>query len=50
MVPCAQETTFTAEIGAELAQVVTAWPALPQPLRKGILAMIQATRSEDSAG
>ena len=48
MVPCSQETTFAAEIGTEMAQVVTAWPALPRGLRQGILAMIQATRSEDS--
>jgi hypothetical protein len=49
MVPSDSKAVFDAEIGAELAQVVTAWPALPASMRQGILAMIQAAASLDSA-
>ncbi len=49
MVPSDSEIAFDAEIGAELAQVVTAWPTLPASMRQGILAMIQAAASADPA-
>ena len=32
-----------AERDAELAMLVGAWPNLPQPIRAGILAMVNAT-------
>ena len=32
------------QISPELAAVVAAWPSLPEPVKAGILAMIQATR------
>jgi len=47
MVPCLPKTQNTIGIDAELTQVVEAWPALPQALKQGILAMIQATGSDD---
>jgi hypothetical protein len=49
MVPYASKTQIPSETGAELAVIVQAWPSLPDGLRQSILAMIQATRSEDSA-
>ncbi len=49
MVPSDSDIAFDTEIGAELAQVVTAWPTLPASMRQGILAMIQAAASADSA-
>ncbi len=47
MVPSDLETWFDTETGAELAQVVIAWPTLPAFMRQGILAMIQAAASAD---
>ena len=49
MVPTDPETEFDTETGAELAQVVIAWPTLPASMRQGILAMIHAAASADSA-
>ena len=49
MVPSDPEIGFDTEIGAELAQVVTSWPVLRASMRQGILAMIQAAASVDSA-
>ena len=49
MVPYSSKTQIPSEAGAELAIIVQAWPALPHGLRQGILAMIQATHSVDSA-
>jgi len=49
MVPCFTKTENDIEIDTELAQVVEAWPALPQPLKQGILAMIQAADSGEES-
>jgi hypothetical protein len=49
MVPTDSEIEFDAQVGAELTQIVTAWPTLPASMRQGILAMIQAAASVDSA-
>jgi hypothetical protein len=49
MVPSDSEIAFDAQLGAELTQIVTAWPTLPASMRQGILAMIQAAASADSA-
>ncbi len=49
MVPTELENGFHGEIGEELSQAVTAWPTLPASMRQGILAMIQAAASDDSA-
>ena len=35
---------------ADLQQVIAAWPDLPEPLRAGILAMIQASKSAAPTG
>lgn len=35
---------FLSEKSPDLADVVRAWPKLPEPLRAGILAMVRATK------
>jgi hypothetical protein len=43
---------LAAEIGPscpDLAAVVAAWPALPEPLRAGIVAMVKAAAAAASA-
>ncbi len=41
--------TQDAPADPELAAVVEAWPALPEPIRAGILAMVRASVGQDSA-
>lgn len=48
MVPSHSNAVFDAELGAEMAQLLTAWPTLSATMRKGILAMIQSVGSTDS--
>ena len=44
MVPCPlhQNTSLGSSTAGDLAQVIAAWDRLPQPIRTGILAMVQA--------
>jgi hypothetical protein len=37
--------TIVAQNDPDLASIIDAWPALPQALRSGILAMVDAARS-----
>lgn len=48
MVPSDSNAGFDAELGDELAQILTVWPMLPATMRQGILAMIQSVGSADS--
>ena len=48
MVPTDSKAIFDAELGAEMAQLLTAWPTLSATMRQGILAMIQSVGSTDS--
>ena len=48
MVPSHSNAVFDAELGAEMTQILTAWPTLPATMRQGILAMIQSVGSTDS--
>ena len=48
MAPSDSRTVFDAELGAEIAQLLTAWPTLPATMRQGILALIQSVGSTDS--
>jgi hypothetical protein len=34
----------TAELPSDLAEIVAAWPELPEPVKAGILAMVQASK------
>jgi hypothetical protein len=38
------------EIGPELARVVEAWTGLPEAVKAGILAMVEAARKERDRG
>ena len=43
---CGAESVDSGQIAPDLAKVVEAWPALPEAVRKGILAMVEAARGE----
>jgi hypothetical protein len=45
----APETVPETTPDPELAAVVRAWPTLPEPIRAGILAMVNATKGESHA-
>jgi hypothetical protein len=36
--------------GPDLAELVAAWPALPEPIRAGILAMIRSASGKGASG
>jgi branched-chain amino acid transport system substrate-binding protein len=40
----------TGETPDDLARVVAAWPTLPEPIKAGIVAMVEAASGNDSAG
>ncbi len=50
MVPSDSKSVFDAELGAELAQILTVWPTLPTTMRQGIIAMIQASQKQLRSG
>ena len=40
-------TAFSPPLDDDLAEIVEAWPTLPEPIRAGIVAMVRATGSSD---
>jgi len=46
----AQTTARDPEIDPDRAQVVTAWPALPDAIRAGVLALVKATVGDGRKG
>lgn len=43
---CGAPPAFSTITDPDLARVVKAWPDLPEPVRRGILAMVEAAKGE----
>ena len=39
--------SFARRLDPDLAAVVDAWPSLPEPIRAGIIAMVEATQRSE---
>ena len=46
--PCLSPAYGPSEPPPELAEIMEAWPSLPEPIRAGILAMVRASAMKES--
>lgn len=48
VVPCPSGAVSGTSFPPDLSKVVAAWPRLPEAIKAGVLAMVQATESANS--